>query len=118
MANLLNTGGLFGGRYVNSLFRGYAEQQISSEGDWLVSQLRYPGYDVTIEEILDHLEAKFEEFKPHFDVRNEYEDLELPGRPYNLNRPDRGLVGRAFRLSRYVAQLSYFLVSRFIGMQR
>jgi hypothetical protein len=105
MANLLNTGGFFGGRYVNSLFRDHVKQQIRGLEDWLVSQLRYPGYDVTIEEILDHLEAKFEDFKPHFDIRNDYDDLELPGRPYNLNRPDRGLVGRAFRLSRYVAQL-------------
>jgi hypothetical protein len=118
ITDLLNTGGLFGGRYVNSLFRDHAEQQIGDQKDWLVSQLRYPGYDVTIEEILDHLEAKFEEFKPRFDVRNMYEDLELPGRPYNLNRPDRGLVGRAFRLSRYVTQLSCVLVSYFIEMQR
>jgi hypothetical protein len=35
-----------------------------------------------------------------------YEVLPLPGRPYNLNRPDRGLVGRAFRLSRYVTELA------------
>jgi hypothetical protein len=118
MTDPLNTGGLFGGRYVNSLFRDHVERRIGNQKDWLVSQIRYPGYDVTIEEIIDHLEAKFEEFKPRFDVRNKYEDLELPGRPYNLNRPDRGLVGRAFRLSRYVAQLSCVLVSYLIEMQQ
>ena len=65
-----------------------------------MSQICYPGCNVTFDEILDHLEAQFEIFKQFFDDRVDYEDLPLPGRPQNLNRPDRGLVGSAFRLSR------------------
>lgn len=60
-----------------------------------------------MDEVLDHLEAEFEEAKPSWYDCLESEYLSLPGRPHNLNRPDRGLVGSVFWLSRYVGQVGY-----------
>ena len=71
---------------------------------WLLSQVCYPGYEITVDELLDRLEDEFEKAKQNFDDRLDYDDIPLPGRPFNLNRPDRGLIGSAFRLSRCVSQ--------------
>jgi hypothetical protein len=70
--------------------------------------------------VLDHLEAEFEKAKPSWyglTDRLQSEYLPLPGRPHNLNRPDRGLVGSAFRLSRYVGQVGYNSFSQFTEMK-
>jgi hypothetical protein len=78
---------------------------------WLVSQVCYPGYGITVDELLDRLEDEFEKAKQNFDDRLEYDDIPLPGRPFNLNRPDRGLIGSAFRLSRCVSQSQLWDIS-------
>jgi hypothetical protein len=95
------------------------ERKIGNQKEWLVSQICYPGYKIDFDEILDHLEAEFEKMKECNDYHTEYlefEDLPLPGRPYNLNRPDRGLVGSVFRLSRYVVQFANGLFLQVIEM--
>lgn len=96
------------------------EQKIGNQKDWLVSQICYPGYEIDFDEILNRLEAEFEEMKQRYDYHAEFpefEELPLPGRPYNLNRPDRGLVGSVFRLSRYVAQIANGFSLQSIEMQ-